>query len=149
MKKSHIVMHHSATKDSGTASWNAIRRYHMDDLGWRDIGYHLGIEYIEDATGAGHYEALMGRDFLSDGAHCYQQNMNKLGLGVVLVGDFDTSKPPAEMLRFCARHVRALADLHDIPIDEGHIHPHNEFAPKTCPGINFPWELFIKMLRGA
>lgn len=149
MKKSHIVMHHSATRDTGTASWNAIRRYHVETLGWQDIGYHLGIEWIDDASGAGHYEALLGRDFLTDGAHCYQQRMNKLGLGVVLVGDFDGSLPPSAMLKFSARHVRALADLHDIEIDESHIHPHNEFAPKTCPGTQFPWVLFMRMLRGS
>jgi hypothetical protein len=75
--------------------------------------------------------------------------MNKLGLGVVFVGDFDSGEPPAEMLKFGARHVRALADLHDIDVDEDHIHPHNKFAPKTCPGSQFPWARFMRMLRGA
>lgn len=149
MKKSHIVIHHSLTKDSGTVSWNAIRRFHVQELGWRDIGYHLGIEWVKDATGAGHYEALIGRDFLMDGAHCVQQSMNTVGLGVCVVGDFDAALPTTELLHFTARHVRALARLHGIEPDARFIRRHSDFAPKSCPGIQFPWRQFLRMLRGA
>ena len=43
----HIMIHHSATEDSQTLSWQAIRRFHMTDPEhlWADIGYHAGVEW--------------------------------------------------------------------------------------------------------
>lgn len=143
MNKTHIVIHHSATADSGTVSWNAIRRYHVGQ-GWKNIGYHLGIEWILDAAGHGHYEALIGRPFDEDGAHCSQGSMNRLGLGVVLVGNFDIAAPSEDMLRFSARHVAALCRVLGIPVS--HLRRHSDFAPKSCPGTLFPWDRFCALV---
>ena len=147
MNKTHVVIHHSATADSGTVSWNAIRRYHKS-LGWRDIGYHLGIELITDGAGQSHYEALLGRPILDDGAHCYQWGMNKVGLGVVFVGDYDAAPPPEEMLLFAAPHVKSIMDVFNIPANRHYVLGHREFAPKTCPGKHFDLDKFARMLRG-
>ncbi len=40
MKPEHIIIHCSGTEDSETVSWSAIRRYHIYDNGWANIGYH-------------------------------------------------------------------------------------------------------------
>ena len=148
MHKTHVVLHHSATQDSGTVSWNAIRRYHLG-LGWADIGYHLGCELVEDAAGEHHYEVFLGRALDADGAHCYQGNMNRLALGVCFVGNFDLAHPPDEMLFYAAGCLAPIMRVLGIPADRAHVHPHSEFAPKTCPGTFFPLDAFIRMLRGA
>ena len=142
MIKTDVVIHHSATADSASVSWGAIRRYHVETNGWKDIGYHLGVELVGD-----HYEVMLGRGFNEDGAHCYQAGMNRYGLGVCFVGNFDLAPPPAEMLVFAARHIRRIMDSLDIPADVEHVHRHSEFAPKTCPGKLFPFAAFLALLQ--
>lgn len=143
--KTHIIIHHSATADSGSVSWQAIRNYHVNTLGWRDVGYHMGIELIGDR-----YEALMGRALNEVGAHCKEASMNTVGVGVCLVGNFDVAPPSPAMLKFAARHVRGVADVLHIPIAPDRIYPHRKYATyKSCPGTQFPWDLFMRMLEGA
>jgi N-acetylmuramoyl-L-alanine amidase len=123
-----IIIHHSYTKDTGTASWDAIREYHTDKLGWLDIGYHYGIEMINDE-----YEILVGRPIDMPGAHT--KGRNRTSLGICCVGDYDHSTPPADMLSKLARHLAGLCHVLDISV--GQIRAHREFANKSCPGNNF------------
>jgi hypothetical protein len=143
MKKSHVVIHCSATADTGTFSWSAIREFHVEERGWTDIGYHLGIEYFGD-----HYEVMAGRPIDKDGAHCRHADMNRHALGVCFVGNYDAEPPPLEMLQTMARHLRPLMEALGIPADGDHVHAHRDFNPgKTCPGLAFPITDFLSMLR--
>ena len=143
MKKTHIMLHHSLTDDSGSVSWGAIRRYHVETNGWRDVGYHFGVERIGDYN-----EVLLGRALDEDGAHCYQDLMNRIALGVCFVGNFDLAPPPDEMLRVTARHLRSIMSNLGIPADEAHVRMHRQHATyKSCPGTKFPYLGFLNMLR--
>ncbi len=142
MKKTHILLHHSATADSASVSWGAIRKYHVETNGWKDIGYHLGVEKIGE-----HYEMLLGRAFDEDGAHCYQDDMNRIALGVCFVGEFDVTPPPSDMLTFAARHLRSIMKDLGIPADAEHVQMHRQHAPKTCPGTSFPFDAFLALLK--
>ena len=120
-KPSHIILHHSLTKDSGTVSWGAIRRYHTQDKGWSDIGYHFGIEDV-----GGYYEMLAGRMPDEVGAHCPQQGMNRKSVGICCVGNFNQIEPPQEQFMCCLKLVRYLSAVWGI--DAENVLGHREVA---------------------
>jgi len=159
MKPNAIVLHHSATKDSATVSWQAIRRYHTSykldgqileydaacklaaagravERPWADIGYHFGIELIDS-----HFEVMTGRMMNETGAHCTQQGMNRCSLGICFVGNFDDAAPCDKQWVLGLRLVRCLMQTYDIPVDR--VYGHRELASyKSCPGKAFDLQQF-------
>ncbi len=130
-----IVIHHSLTKDSGTVSWGAIREYHLYTKGWKDIGYHFGIEDLR-----GRIEILMGRMPSEKGSHCLGHNQDSLG--VCFVGNFDLSPPEKENWDKGIELVRWLISVYgkDVQIlGDNELHPN-----KSCPGKLFSMDAFRK-----
>ena len=136
----YIMLHHSLTKDTATVSWDAIRRYHIEVNGWRAIGYHFGVELVGAA-----YAIFPGRPLTQAGAHCKEGRMNRLAIGICVVGNFDLAPPPSEQLIALGSLVKTLMQDHNIP--SSRIVLHREYAPyKTCPGKLFPVEEFLASL---
>lgn len=138
----HIIIHHSLTDDSRTLSFDAIRRFHTapppEGHGWRDIGYHFVIEQVGDR-----YHMLAGRPLHVGGAHTV--GMNQKSVGVCLVGNFDDAAPSPALLKFAAYQVGGLCAALNITTSREYIHPHSEYAPKSCPGTQFPFGDFVVM----
>ena len=142
MIPTHVIIHCSATQDSGTVSWQAIRRYHTGTLGWSDIGYHFGVELVGKT-----YEVLAGRPIDRKGAHCRAAGMNNNALGICFVGDYDHEPPPPEMLALGARYVAGLCRAFRIPAK--YVIGHRDVEDrKTCPGLKFDMDAFRDLLRG-
>ena len=143
MKPERIVLHHSATQDGLTVSWNAIRRYHVGECCWEDIGYHFGIELVGDpGHPAGSYEIMMGRMPDRPGAHTSGHNSDSLG--VCFVGNFDHCLPPDRQWKAGLNLVAWLCRLYRLQPDD--VHGHREFANKSCPGEMFDINKFRRDL---
>ena len=163
MRPTNIIIHHSLTKDSGTVSLSAIRRYHKayvyqgkiitKDVAellmsqgkyvkkpWRDIGYQVVVELVNDE-----YEIIMGRMPNESGAHCREQDMNFKSIGICCVGNFDTQPPPKALLNKLRAICLYFMAVYGIPPEN--VYGHREFASyKSCPGNMFDMEAFRKSL---
>lgn len=126
-----IIIHHSATKDSSTVSWGAIRRYHTQVNGWGSIGYHFGVELVSDVV-ASAYEILVGRPLALPGAHTAGHNAKSIG--ICMVGDFDQEPPPTAQLR---QLKNLIEDLRTVFPGITKLSFHRDYASKTCPGKMF------------
>ena len=145
-KPDYIILHHSLTKDSKTVSWQAIRKYHLS-LRWRDIGYHYGVEMVNDK-----YEILMGRFEGTNGAHTKEQNKNWDSISICCIGNFDDEEPNMVQWNVTIDLVENICLRYRIPVEN--VKGHREYAPyKTCPGKQFDIDLFrdqlIDRLRGT
>lgn len=122
-----IIIHCSATKANQMFSTGEIRRWHMSDNGWSDIGYHWVIER-NGFLGKGRNEEIIG-------AHCRGQNSGSLG--ICLVGGLDVKGRPEDnftedQYRTLKILLREKCNKYDIHEDE--IYPHNYFDKrKSCP----------------
>lgn len=133
-KPRFIIMHDSLTEDGITCSWGAIRKYHIEVKGWMEIGYHWGIELINNR-----YEILSGRMIGQAGAHCPGYNQD--GIGICLIGNFDLNEVPHDQWALAVKFVAHLAKSFDI--SKLNIMGHREAMPdRTCPHKNFDCVLF-------
>jgi N-acetylmuramoyl-L-alanine amidase len=142
--RTHIMVHHSLTKDSGTVSWAAIQRYHVETMGWADVSYHAGVELVNPE---GEVEAFLGRDWTQQAAACPQGEMNRRALHVCVVGNYDLVAPSDEHLRVLVKRVLLpWMNLFGIGVDR--IVGHRDYnASKTCPGTLFSLDNLRRMVR--
>jgi len=128
-----IIVHQTGTP---TGTLEDIRRYHMEALGWRDIGYH----YLVTQDGSIH----KGRHNAEVGAHCAGDNADSLGVCLVGAGNaFPLNGHKGYMtLAMFAALLGLLLDLRfAYPKACEQVYGHREMTSgirqgKTCPGFN-------------
>lgn len=141
------MVHHSLTKDTGTVSWPAIEKYHREVNGWRDIGYHAGVEQTGEPAAFGRFawQGLVGRPEHTNASACPQGNMNSVALHLCFVGNFDEVAPPLHALEVGVRRF-LIPWMDEYGITPAHIVGHRDFNPaKTCPGLKFDLDLLRRM----
>jgi len=133
---SRIILHCSATPEGKHFDVDTIRRWHVKDRGWKDIGYHYVI-YIDGSV----HE---GRPVGQVGAHTSGHNSDSIG--VVYVGGCDDKMKAKDTLNelqeiAMVNLIKSLREEHG-PMT---LHGHNEFAAKACPSFKvkdkFNWLL--------
>lgn len=143
-KPAWIVIHHSFTKDGSVKDWDAIKRYHVEVKGWKDVGYHIGIEKVNER-----YEVFPGRAIGEVGAHAV--GFNAKSIGICLVGNFDDAIPPDDQVFLATSVCRELQRRFKIFRDQviGHRETYallGEPAQKSCPGKLFNLDQFRSRL---
>lgn len=133
-KTEAIVLHHSAS--GPTTTIQDVHRWHLAN-GWSGIGYH----YVIYADG----QIWTGRPEDTVGAHAYysaKQEANSNGIGVCLIGNFETGKPTQAQLDSLVWLIRDIRTRYRGIAVQGH----KDVMPTACPGRNFPWaELFGRL----
>lgn len=132
-----IVVHHSETTDTAELDTKNIRRYHVKNRKWADIGYHFLVEKVGTS-----YEVIGGRPLNMNGAHA--RGSNTTHIGVCLVGNFMKRVPPAAQLKVAARHIKGLMSALDIP--RSAVKLHREVGNTDCPGDRFSKDALMAML---
>lgn len=105
-----------------------IRRWHVEQRGWRDIGYH----WVIDRDGA----LVPGRPETEIGAHV--EGHNRGTIGICLLGGYGASADDPFEQNFTPAQAEAVRRL--IAQIEGRtaiqkVSGHNNYAAKNCPGF--------------
>ena len=122
-----IIVHCSATTEGNNVTVDTIRRYHIVERGWSDIGYHFVI-YLDGSVHA-------GRPLGKIGAHC--TGHNSYSIGICYVGGLDHNGR-AKDTRTDAQKASLVELLRTLKRrwPKATIHGHREFALKDCPCFN-------------
>ena len=134
----HIIIHCTATppdwwgKAKTSAKVGEVRRWHKEQRGWSDIGYH----YLIDRDGT----VAIGRPLERTGAHTMGHNTGSIG--IALFGGHGSAETDAFAENFTEAQGQALIQLVSelrvrYPAIK-RVSGHNEFAAKACPGFNVP-----------
>jgi len=123
----YIVIHCAATKASMDIGLTEIRKWHVQDNGWRDVGYH----YIIRRNG----EVELGRSNRDTGAHA--AGYNHKSVSVCMVGGMAEDNSAEN--NFTAQQWTALLDLvKQLKVDypDADVIGHNEISEKKCPSFD-------------
>lgn len=138
-KINEIILHTSATRPDwmqGKTTWakrQEIKRWHVQDRGWSDIGYH----YLIDRDGT----VVNGRPVIRAGAHVRGHNAHSIG--ICLLGGRGGTKDDKFYDHYTEAQMKSLKELiaklrKDFPEIEKNITGHNQYANKGCPCFYVP-----------
>lgn len=123
-----IIIHCAATTPVMDIGADVIRKWHVDDNGWSDIGYHHVIRrngLIEP-----------GREHKTPGAHA--KGYNEKSIGICMVGGIDMESKPH--CNFTRHQWAALPNLINDLLQKfpgAQVIGHHDVNPhKSCPGFN-------------
>lgn len=120
-----IYVHHSASRRVKTKTW-MIKKWHVEDNGWSDIGYHYVIE--------GEGQVVLGRPVGIAGAHV--KGDNKHTIGICVVGNFEREEPHEKQLEALDLLLRGLMAVYELERKDIYVHREHSRASTDCPGTN-------------
>ncbi len=128
-----MAIHHTAVPadDGGDAAMRMrnMQRYHMNNLGWCDIGYHFVVSQAGQIYQA---RSRSNRPAAHVGGH------NTGNVGISFIANFGHQTPTNTQLDAGARIIRWVHDTHGVPLNRQSILGHREHSGQStsCPGNN-------------
>ncbi len=132
----YVVLHHSAAEAGSVESIDADHRTRKDASGnpWRGIGYHFVI-----GNGRGMRDGQVQSTFRwkdqTAGAHAGEARYNEEGIGICLIGNFQSEPPTEKQLDSLAQLLTQLQGDWQIP--EERVITHGQVKATACPGRQF------------
>ncbi len=149
-----IIVHHTATSGKITDAEESIRAiyyYHAVTRGWGDIGYNYII--APDGTV---YQGRAGDEGVVAG---HASGYNTGTIGIALLGNYEESTLPSEVMQSLTGLIYEKAELHDIDIDGtgkyrgktmDNLLGHRDVDSTACPGqYAYTYLEDIKKIVGA
>jgi len=129
----YIVIHHSATERGCAATFDKM---HREVRGWDELGYHF---VINNGHGGADGKIEVGSRWTKQkwGAHCGgtpNNEYNDYGIGICLVGNFQTRLPSGVQMASLRKLVRFLVGRYHIPRGNAISHRDAPNAATKCPG---------------
>ncbi len=126
-KINKIIIHCTATPEGRDVSIDEVRRWHVEERGWRDVGYHFLVRL--DGT------VEEGRPIEMTGAHTRSHNWDSIGIAYAGGMSKDMTEP--KDTRSDAQKdalVDLICQLHDCY--GGTVYGHRDFSEKACPSFD-------------
>ena len=122
-----IILHCADTKITQSFSIKDIRKWHVEERGWSDVGYHYYIRL--------NGKREIGRHIEKSGAHAKNHNSNSIGVcfegGKLSNGDKWTCPLLPQMQSYTKLKDYLFAIYGDLKVSG-----HYEYSSKTCPNFN-------------
>lgn len=126
-KVNKIIIHCTATPEGRDVSIDEVRRWHVKQRGWRDVGYHFLIRL--DGT------VEEGRPIEMTGAHTRGHNWDSIGIAYAGGMSKDMTEPKDTRTdEQKDSFVDLLCQLHDCY--GGTVYGHRDFSEKACPSFD-------------
>lgn len=118
-----IVVHCADSKSDMNVTVDDLRKWHVTEKGWSDIGYHYFIKFDGSV-----YDC---RSVKFQGAHCIAVNNESIAICIEggYGGEYNFTKPQMDALG-------ALIENKKTEYPGATLHGHNEFDNKSCPCFN-------------
>ncbi|MEK9133081.1 MAG: N-acetylmuramoyl-L-alanine amidase [Patescibacteria group bacterium] len=136
-----IVIHHTAVMnnlDNPIQDIRNIYHSHAVEKGWGDIGYHFLIDRKGNI-----YEGRKGGTYMIGG---HALPVNKVSIGISLMGNYNENELPAPMLEAVTKLIDEQSKFYGIdPLGKTeyngktywNVHGHSDNTPKSDPGFFF------------
>lgn len=127
----YVVIHHSGTHEGNA---DIFEQGHIRRGMKNGLAYHFVIDNGTSGRRDGQIE--VGRRWLYqlDGGHVASSEMNRVGIGICLVGNFQDERPTQAQLNSLVELVVVLCRRYRIPVDRVVGHGEINSKPTLCPG---------------